>query len=190
MSAWRVSGVYSSTTRYRESQVLLAVYSCHFWHLPRGVWTCAHTYPLIIATQVFFFMCLIFGVGHDREIILTAKFSRSTVAWNFHGRKLFTNWWILTEKTLLVPLKDAVPPNFLEKTFANNHKTLKSTKVFSLESSQLYGSLVPRPSHRRVLITSVSKTRRWEGLGMRLLQPRSLGLVTDYVPNVALTQWD
>ena len=27
----------------------------------------------------FFFTCLIFAVGHDREIILTAKFSRSTV---------------------------------------------------------------------------------------------------------------
>ena len=44
-----------------------------------GVWTCAHTYSLIIAAQVFF-ACLIFAVGgHDREIILTAKFSRSTV---------------------------------------------------------------------------------------------------------------
>ena len=29
-SAWRVSGVYSSTTRYQESQGLLAVYSCRF----------------------------------------------------------------------------------------------------------------------------------------------------------------
>ena len=27
----------------------------------------------------FFFVCLIFAVGHDREIILTAKFSQSTV---------------------------------------------------------------------------------------------------------------
>ena len=47
--------------------------------LPRGVWTCAHTYPLIIAVQVFFLACLIFAVGHDCEIILTAKFARSTV---------------------------------------------------------------------------------------------------------------
>ena len=41
-------------------------------------WTCTHTYSLIIAAQVFF-ACLIFAVGHDREIILTAKFSQSTV---------------------------------------------------------------------------------------------------------------
>ena len=75
--------------------------------------------------------------------------------------KTFANWWI-----------------FAEKTFANSHKTLKSTKVFSLESSQLYSSLVPRSSHHLVLIPSVSKTKRWEGVGMRLLQPRSLGLVT------------
>ena len=91
---------------------------------------------------------------------------------------------LLREKTFadcsLVPLKDAMPPNFPEKTFANSHKTLKSTKVFSLETSQLYSSLIPSPSYRRVLIPSVSKTRRWEGLGMRLLQPRSLGLATDY----------
>ena len=142
-SAWRVSGVYS-TTRYQENQVLLAVYSRR---LPRP--------QNYFNSEIF-------------PIYGSLKLSR--------------------EKTLLVPLKDAMPPNFPEKIFANSHKTLKSTKVFSLKSSLQYGSLVPRPSHRRVLITSVSKTRRWEGLGMRLLQPRSLGLVTDYVPNVALTQ--
>ena len=37
MSTCRVLGV---TTRYRESQVLLAVYSHR--HLPQGVWTCTH----------------------------------------------------------------------------------------------------------------------------------------------------
>ena len=35
--------------------------------------------------------------------------------------------------------KDATPPNFTEKTFANSHKTTKFAKVFSLESFQLYG---------------------------------------------------
>ena len=34
--------------------------------------------------------------------------------------------------------KDATPPNFAEKTFANSHKTAKSAKVFSLESFPLY----------------------------------------------------
>ena len=34
--------------------------------------------------------------------------------------------------------KDAMPPNFTEKTFANSHKTVKSAKVFSLESFPLY----------------------------------------------------
>ena len=41
------------------------------------MWTCAQAYSLIIAA--LFFACLIFAVGLDREIILTAKFSRSTV---------------------------------------------------------------------------------------------------------------
>ena len=35
---------------------------------------------------------------------------------------------------LLVPPKDATPPNFAEKTFSNSHK---ASKIFSLE--MLYG---------------------------------------------------
>ena len=35
--------------------------------------------------------------------------------------------------------KDATPPNFVEKTFTNGHKTAKFAKVFSLESFPLYG---------------------------------------------------
>ena len=35
--------------------------------------------------------------------------------------------------------KDAMPPNFAEKTFTNSHKIAKFTKVFSLESFPLYG---------------------------------------------------
>ena len=34
----------------------------------------------------------------------------------------------------LVPLKDATPPNFAVKTFANSHKTSKFAKGFSCES--------------------------------------------------------
>ena len=41
-----------------------------------GVWTCAHTYPLIITTQVFFLRVFNF---RSWPIILTAKFSQSTV---------------------------------------------------------------------------------------------------------------
>jgi len=37
--------------------------------------------------------------------------------------------------------KDAKPPNFMEKTFADSHKTAKFVKVFSLESFPLYGIL-------------------------------------------------
>ena len=40
-STWRVSSAYS-TTRYRESQVLLAVYSHRFDIYLGGVWTCTH----------------------------------------------------------------------------------------------------------------------------------------------------
>ena len=38
-------------------------------------------------------------------------------------------------------LKDAMPPNFAEKTFANSYKTSKFMKLFSLESFPYYGSL-------------------------------------------------
>jgi len=43
--------------------------------LTRAVWTCAQAYSLII----LFFACLIFAVGLDCKITLTAKFSRFTV---------------------------------------------------------------------------------------------------------------
>ena len=36
--------------------------------------------------------------------------------------------------------KDAMPPNFMEKTFANSHKTEKFAKVFFLESFPVYGT--------------------------------------------------
>ena len=37
------------------------------------------------------------------------------------------------------PLKNAMPPNFAEKTFANSYKTSKFAKVFNLKSFPLYG---------------------------------------------------
>ena len=44
----------------------------------------------------------------------------------------------------LVLQTDTKPPNLMEKTIANSHKTLKFTKVFSLESFPLYNSS-PKP---------------------------------------------
>ena len=38
-----------------------------------------------------------------------------------------------------MPSKDALPPNFTKKTFANSNKTLKFTKVVSLKSFPVYG---------------------------------------------------
>ena len=60
-------------------------------------------------------------------------------------KKTFVNWWkiqFLRRKlsqilTRAAP-KDATSPNFIEKTFANSHKTLKFAQVFSLESFPLY----------------------------------------------------
>ena len=46
---------------------------------------------------------------------------------NFHGLLTFA------------VTKDVTPQNFTEKTFTNNHKTVKFTKVFSLERFTLYG---------------------------------------------------
>ena len=40
--------------------------------------------------------------------------------------------------------KDATPQNFTEKTLANSYKTVKFTKVFSLESFLLYGTSLDR----------------------------------------------
>ena len=37
-------------------------------------------------------------------------------------------------------LKDSMPPNSAEKTFADSHKTAKFTKVFSLEIFPLYST--------------------------------------------------
>ena len=48
------------------------------------------------------------------------------------------NWWkiIFMEKTLadclLVLPKDATPPHFADKTFANSHKTSKFVKVSAI----------------------------------------------------------
>ena len=36
--------------------------------------------------------------------------------------------------------KNAMTPNFAEKTFKNSHKTVKFVKVFSLKSFPLYGN--------------------------------------------------
>ena len=54
---------------------------------------------------------------------------------NFHGLLAFA-----------VP-KDTTPQNFVEKTFANSHKTAKFAKVFSLESF-LLNSKPPVPSEK------------------------------------------
>ena len=71
-SAWRVSSVQSTTTRYRESQVSLAVdivvdRTFTSW----GVDLRVHTYSSL---RKFFVVC-----GLDREIILTAKIYDSRV---------------------------------------------------------------------------------------------------------------
>jgi len=48
------------------------------------------------------------------------------------------SWWKTVTDCSLVPPKDATPPNFVEKTFTNSHKTSKFTKFFFLESFPLY----------------------------------------------------
>ena len=56
------------------------------------------------------------------------------IAANFRGSELVTNT-IFAEKTFT---KDAMPPNFTEKTFTNSLKTAKFAKVFSFKSFPLY----------------------------------------------------
>ena len=69
------------------------------------------------------------------------------IAGNFQGIKL----WQIGEKSIFAEkilriahfciAKGATPPNFVEKTFTNSHRTAKFAKVFSLESFPLYGIL-------------------------------------------------
>jgi len=60
------------------------------------------------------------------------KLSRIGEKYDFHGENF-------SQIARFATRKDAIPPNFAEKTFANSHKTVKFTKVFSLESFPLYG---------------------------------------------------
>ena len=65
-------------------------------------------------------------------VLYSRKLSRIGEKYNFCGENF---------RRLLASAapKDATPPNFAEKTFANRHKTVKFAKVFSLESFPLYG---------------------------------------------------
>ena len=58
----------------------------------------------------------------------------------FQRRKNFRE---VVKNTIFVEVfaapKDATPPDFAGKTFANNHKTVKFSIVFSLKSFPLYG---------------------------------------------------
>ena len=65
--------------------------------------------------------------------------------------KTFADWWKydfcgenFCGLLAFAAPKDATPPNFTEKTFANSHKTAKSAKVFSLESFLLYSRKILR----------------------------------------------
>ena len=70
------------------------------------------------------------------------------IAGKFRGRKhsrIGENYNFRRENflrllTFAVP-KDAMPPNFAEKTFVNSHKTVKFVKVFSLKCFPLYSIL-------------------------------------------------
>ena len=61
--------------------------------------------------------------------------------------------------------KNATPPNFMEKTSTNGHKTLKFTKVFSLESFLLYGitSLI-YGSHLFIITVGQRYFQRWSDI--------------------------
>ena len=75
MSTWRVPGIYS-TSRYQESQGSLTVV------VDRTITSWSVDLRASLFTDhchvILFFGYLIFAVDLDREIILTAKFSRSS----------------------------------------------------------------------------------------------------------------
>ena len=82
--------------------------------------------------------------------------------------------------------KDAMPPNFAEKTFANSHKTAKFTKLFSLESFPLYGILF-----QSCVRVACDKLRvGGGGLGMRLTcQSFRVQTVTPYYMCQSVPRW-
>ena len=60
--------------------------------------------------------------------------------------------------------KDTTPPNFVDKSFANSHKTAKFVKVFSCESFLLYGTLAQRLVWIAVSLVNIGRERSeyWE----------------------------
>ena len=81
-----------------------------------------------------------------KDMLHNTSYSVYRIAENFRGRKLSR----IGEKCdfrgenfhgllAFAAPKDATPPNFAEKTFADSHKSAKFTKVFSLKSFPLYG---------------------------------------------------
>ena len=77
------------------------------------------------------------------------------IAGNFRGRKLSQigekdNFWGEKFHKLLAcaTQKDTTPPNFVEKTFTNSHKTAKFVKVFSLKSFPLYSMRATWGTHQ------------------------------------------
>ena len=73
-----------------------------------------------------------YHVSLRNYVLYSRKLSRIGEKYNFCGENF---------RGLLASAapKDATPPNFAEKIFANHHKTVKFAKVFSLESFPLYG---------------------------------------------------
>ena len=68
------------------------------------------------------------------------KLLREKTLANWRKKKDFCGENVCRLLPFAVPT-DATPPNFVEKSIANSHKTVKFVKVFSLESFTLYDIL-------------------------------------------------
>ena len=96
------------------------------------------------------------GIYHDVTVrkwgLAKSEFPRLIrcyyrIVGNLRGRKkTFANWWKiwfmerkLSQVAWFCCAKECLAPNFAEKTFANSHKAMKFTKVFSFKGFPLYG---------------------------------------------------
>ena len=124
-SAWRVSGV-QSTTRYQESQGLLAVVVVRtFTSGSVDLWASLFTDHRCV---ILFFVCLIFAIGLDCEIILTVKFSRSTViihkessAYCMNLRKFLVELFLITLSGLLVSSGKSALLQIIKQTYLTHY---------------------------------------------------------------------
>ena len=154
-SLYSLQQIVVTYTRYNKlvyvdcscNHILLALSSiCHSCDFQRGLF---HKYYWFVWLQwglshILAYMCKLLCLHANRHLAVTIL-KNILYSVKLSREKTFVNWWkIQFLQRKLSPIarfcstKGATPPNFMEKTFANSHKTAKFVKVFSLKGFLLY----------------------------------------------------